>query len=171
MLFYCSATLSHCHLLFCQSLSISLNSNTTSAATCRSYVTTSTVVPAKSAVFVPITFSPALSDDTNVLLTPLRSVLSKHSVIVPYVLAIVRNNFCFLPIANLLSGPQTLPRHMQIVQTEILPPSCHICSVNTTVPSRQAPVLSIDSNTYNISSHLSNVERACLVSLLTDFST
>src|SRR5690606_15932123 len=132
----------------------SLNSSAISVPAYLSHVTTLTIVPAKSAVFVPISFSPALPDDTNVLLTPIHSVLSKHSVIIPYVLAIVRNNSCFLPVTNLLSGPQSLPQHMQIVKPEILPLSCYVCSINTTAPTQPVVSLPTDSTAYNISSHL-----------------
>ena len=72
----------------------SSNFDSISPPVIRSQLTASTIVPAKSAVYVSISFSPPLPDNTSVLLTPISCVLSKHSVMIPHVLTTLWKNSC-----------------------------------------------------------------------------
>src|SRR5690606_17355628 len=127
------------------------------------------VMPGLCAVYVQLTFSPPLPDDTTVILNPSRFVLSKHSVLAPHVLATVRSNSCFLPVFNLLSGAQSLPERLRVASVEVLPVTASVCSVQAS-----APVSSSFSKAGNlpfrIDSSLTEDYRGQLLSLLNSFS-
>src|SRR5690606_2737572 len=105
--------------------------DTSSISKLRASVVTSHVLPPLSAIYVTLALQDFLPDGTQLLLTPLRLVLSKHSILAPHAVVTVTSHACCLPVFNLLSRAQSLPLGLKIVDVEVLPATATMCPVQT----------------------------------------
>jgi len=163
--------LSQPSLPFFSSSYFSASSDASELPNLRASLITSHVLPPLSAVYVSLEFSNPLPDVTQVLLAPLRFVLSKHSVLAPYAVVTVKSNACVLPVFNLLSSAQLLPSRLKLVDADVLPATALLCTVQThTAVSPPNSLLQSGNLPFNIDSSLSVHHRTELMALLNTFS-
>jgi hypothetical protein len=67
-------------------------------------VTNRTVLKSKSATIIEVDFEPHLQENTTVLLSPNKRFSQRTHMLVPYTVAVIKGNTCFVSMLNVLSS-------------------------------------------------------------------